>query len=351
MPATRNYYPGLDVVRFAAAMLVALYHLAWRPWAAGYIGPLLLLPAMPTREAPMFGVPFGWVGVQVFFVLSGVVIANSASNIAPSKFLRHRIYRLYPVAIISAIVAALIFLAFGQRGIFLPFLRSLVLWPIGPWLSGVYWTLPVEIVFYGLVYIWIRFLPRTSLAILAAALTLWSATFYLLNYLHVGPHSDTLSTLFLFRYGAFFAVGILLFDLTRTRSAWRCIVLAVALGICTFSIESLPENRANPGAAATFIISSAIISASLFAPLLRQAKVSGARALGLMTYPMYLLHFVVGTAVEAIMFRYGAGASEAAAVAILAILASSYIIVRLPERIVRNWFKSLLEPAKTPTSA
>src|SRR5689334_12900580 len=45
---------------------------------------------------------FGWVGVQIFFVISGFVIANSANAVSPIAFARSRVLRLYPAVWLCA---------------------------------------------------------------------------------------------------------------------------------------------------------------------------------------------------------------------------------------------------------
>ena len=81
-----DYIYGVDLVRFVSAAGVAAYHLNeskyTRPWS----------------------VPFGWVGVQIFFVISGLVIANSARGASLQQFVVHRFLRLYPAAWCAAIV-------------------------------------------------------------------------------------------------------------------------------------------------------------------------------------------------------------------------------------------------------
>ena len=84
--ARHDYLPGLDLVRFLSAVSVAAFHLTRR----NYGDPTLM--------------PFGWVGVEVFFVISGLVIANSAGGATPSSFAANRFLRLYPGAWCSAAI-------------------------------------------------------------------------------------------------------------------------------------------------------------------------------------------------------------------------------------------------------
>jgi peptidoglycan/LPS O-acetylase OafA/YrhL len=67
---------GLDALRFAAASMVMLFHLGYLP------------SVPPTVESNSAGVSypelatlgFGWVDVQIFFVIYGIVISYSAEH-------------------------------------------------------------------------------------------------------------------------------------------------------------------------------------------------------------------------------------------------------------------------------
>ena len=96
--ATRNRQPGLDLLRAVAIVLVVLYH-------AGLFG--FVLPYEVQR--------FGWIGVDLFFVLSGYLIAGQLlSALARGKppnvrrFYWRRALRILPAFL--AIVAIYFFL-------------------------------------------------------------------------------------------------------------------------------------------------------------------------------------------------------------------------------------------------
>ena len=82
-----EYIYGIDLIRFACAFGVAAFHLTWK-----------------TPETAWW-MPVGWVGVQVFFVISGLVIANSAHGATPRQFLTSRFLRLYPAAWCAAAIS------------------------------------------------------------------------------------------------------------------------------------------------------------------------------------------------------------------------------------------------------
>src|SRR5690349_9856042 len=75
-PFDKAHYPGLDALRGLAILLVLLYH--------------------------YFAFPIGWIGVDLFFVLSGFLITKSLLQLKeePSYFQRffvRRVFRIFPV--------------------------------------------------------------------------------------------------------------------------------------------------------------------------------------------------------------------------------------------------------------
>jgi peptidoglycan/LPS O-acetylase OafA/YrhL len=92
---TRRYLAGLDALRFCAAMMVMMYHLSFWIWA----GP------DQTQVRYPWAAPFTWfgfIGVEVFFTLSGFVIAYSAESATPFSFAASRLGRLVPGSLICA---------------------------------------------------------------------------------------------------------------------------------------------------------------------------------------------------------------------------------------------------------
>src|SRR5262249_4271379 len=128
---------GIDLIRFGAACGVMLCHFQS---ATGITFPDVAF----YRAGPYW--------VLVFFVISGFVIAYSAHDLTAYKFLRDRIVRLMPaVWIVAPITLATLLLVGSAAPATLAemFCRSVTLFPFGPWIDVVYWTLPIEILFYA----------------------------------------------------------------------------------------------------------------------------------------------------------------------------------------------------------
>ncbi|MBB4192558.1 peptidoglycan/LPS O-acetylase OafA/YrhL [Rhizobium aethiopicum] len=87
MNSGRQFFTALEALRGIAAIMVMFLH------TGGTLGP------MPAN--------ISYLGVDLFFLLSGVVLANSyekrltAGEISPAGFLLHRIIRLYPLYLLS----------------------------------------------------------------------------------------------------------------------------------------------------------------------------------------------------------------------------------------------------------
>jgi exopolysaccharide production protein ExoZ len=109
---------------------------------------VVVLHAVPDVHAPAGNAGYGAAGVDLFFVISGFIMASVAQGRAPGQFLRDRLWRIYPLWWIA--VLPWLFMV-PRRPIFT--LSSLSLWPI--YAGGYYvpvlkvgWTLSFELLFY-----------------------------------------------------------------------------------------------------------------------------------------------------------------------------------------------------------
>lgn len=139
----RDRIAELDVLRFTAAASVVLFHATY--W-----------PAQPNLLTDVF--TFGFLGVPLFFTISGFVILMTAQNRNGIEFVNSRIARLYPSFWICVLLSTL---ALGMLGDGWPSLAviaaNLTMQPRmifhQPYIDPVYWTLVVEMKFYALMWV------------------------------------------------------------------------------------------------------------------------------------------------------------------------------------------------------
>lgn len=145
---------SLQVLRFvAAAMVVHLHSVEQAVLATGSPGML-----------GQFGIVFGRAGVDLFFVISGFIIARTASNMSAGEFARKRLARIAPLYLLIAAIATITVIVQGDYPSSRDLLSTFLLWPVTdvvtPPLVGVAWTLCFEVLFYlafGLI-LWGRWL-------------------------------------------------------------------------------------------------------------------------------------------------------------------------------------------------
>jgi peptidoglycan/LPS O-acetylase OafA/YrhL len=358
-PRPAPYVYGLDIVRFLCTLMVCAFHLSWHnPHIASVM-------------------PFGWIGVQIFFVISGVVIANSASQATPLQFLKSRFLRLYPAAWLAAIVNFGLLLAvpaatFSAMGVWVdPSLKALSnsLALLGTtFLTTAYWTLPIELAFYALILLSIlgggakRFVLVARLLVAASlpyVVFLFDATrsagalgWFDFAY---GPKN-----MLLLRHGVFFAIGMYFWLLNSQRrlAGIDWLLLALALGGAGLEIHaraaqivaSYAVGASGPvtigflvsGALAIFAACTCAIFVSLrhahaWQPPARLATL--VRTLGLVTYPFYLLHEILGSFVLHTALSRGLPHGAALVLAMAAVGAAAWLIARHGEPALRRVFK------------
>ena len=324
-----KYVAGLDLVRFGAAILVVAHHFGWAVWDGQRAFSV-------TYEWLGAYTWFGFVGVEIFFVLSGFVIAYSAANSTASLFLANRVTRLYPAAWICSTVTLLVVAGTHSlsmklagtpigTGLARKYFDSLTLFPFGPWIDGVYWTLAVELVFYALVFVLLatrRFhLLTRIITALGAINTLCFALLFAVDR-HRPAETSTLynvaafykarfiAILALGHHASLFAIGVLFWACsTKGVTALRVagILLCAAGAAMEVRVRSLGISAGHPDwswhtpvlvwLAALLLMILSIRENQRVHDLLRPLGLRIARSVGLLTYPLYLVHEVAGFAI------------------------------------------------------
>jgi peptidoglycan/LPS O-acetylase OafA/YrhL len=321
---------------------------------------------------------FGWVGVEVFFVISGFVIAGSANGASPMAFLRSRAMRLLPAAWVCATVTLAVRLAYGASwtdGLGEEYLASLVIWPHGPWIDGVYWSLAVEIVFYALVFVLLLSRSFRRIAVLAWALTLVSSVFiavYMLERVELLPDNpvwraiNAQSELLPLKHGVYFALGIWIWMLSNRiarPSAWIGVVLTLAFGVVeiwtrAFELRHtdapIAEHQSAFIPVLVWLVAVGAIAAFAFWPNRFSPKSplaqTALKQLGKITYPLYLVHAIAGIGLMSWMITVGVAPYIALVITIISVIALAAAIAFVAEPFFRSLLGRATRPLAQPSS-
>jgi peptidoglycan/LPS O-acetylase OafA/YrhL len=342
---------GLDLTRFAAAFMVMAFHIA----AGTALGPY-------TR--------WGWVGVEVFFVLSGFVIAYTAAEATAGRFLRNRVVRLLPsVWLCGSISAAVWWLHSAPPDLGQRYIATLSLWPTGPWVDGVYWTLPIEVAFYALIFSVLAAGAFNRVTQVFALLSTVSCVYWLGRLsLQFWPDAAILAwvrwlpafwaTQLLLYHGCYFGLGGVLWVISRSGWSWgRGAVAGVGVvgGVVQIAFASRAWSATLPlvepetvWLAAVLAIWLSIWQAGRIGQLLGRYA-GGIRLAGLATYPLYLLHDDMGSMLRDVVASV-VPLSVAAAITGAVFVGAALIVAGCIEPAMQRPLRSALDAlARLPT--
>lgn len=345
MPSTASQtsrVEALDLLRLAAVLGVVLYHFGfWGPTSNGI--PQAAIPSLAAFAK------YGFLGVPVFFIISGFVIAYSAEGRTATGFAIARFSRIYPTFVFCMTLTFLAILFLGQPhfdATWAQWFANLII--AAPafgqaYMDTSYWSLVIEVMFYAWVAVLIAagLFPRRIDAIILIWLGITFANELTIDALWA-------EKLFLADDSGFFAVGLLIYEFYRgRRGAMLYSMLAISIGTAVFqALHKLVKLAPHTGGVFDEWIVAAICLGSVAviftATQVRRVPLPAGLtlALGGLTYPLYLLHMQFGY----VLFEHQAPAKAVPLVVaiIFAMTLLAWAVWRYVERPAQRWTRDFL---------
>ena len=342
MSNKRFYF--LDLLRILAASSVILYHYLYRGWKG-------------QSELSVLNFDFydgifkyGYLGVQIFFIISGFVIYISSAGKTPKQFLISRMIRLYPMYWICLLTTLIFIYAFNQPAFYidpldaaLNFLMFSKLFGV-PFVDGAYWTLIYDLVFYFWFYIIIYFKLEKNddemyILLIAAALIV-----------SITDCHAYVKIIFGGSFIGYFYLGIFFYKMFSKKLSYLSFVaLFMALLLSIFQlINQVQVKNSLVGSDLNIIICVSVIG---FVSFLFYGMIKGCldflnknyfSILGIITYPCYLLHQNIGY----VLFNEFGNEENQYVVLVLVLLfiySLSYLYAYKIESKVSHYFRSFME--------
>ncbi|MFA1550859.1 acyltransferase family protein [Actinomadura chokoriensis] len=299
----------LDLLRFVAVGAIVLHHFAgvrstvWAGRDAQKVYPEL---------APV--AHFGYLGVQLAFIISGFVILMAAWDRNAGDFAVARFVRVYPAYWFSVLLSFGLFLACGAAvpyedgdGPVQRLLPNLTMLQDGMHvapLEVVYWVLWVELHFYVLIALLARI-----------GVTYGRCVTFMVSWLIAGAYakesgSSLLHTLFLPDTAPYFIAGMAFFLIYRFGSniaLWLLVAASWALAVHYLVNDISPLNAWKGVHEIVIPVVLAVIYAVLGLVALRKLtwlRWRGFTFLGVIAYPLYLVHETVARAIVKVFFPH-----------------------------------------------
>jgi peptidoglycan/LPS O-acetylase OafA/YrhL len=342
---------ALDGLRLIAALAVAVFHLSvsWR--IDGSSPPNHFLPDL-TQAAV-----YGFLGVELFFLISGFVIGMSSWRRGLGDFFVSRVSRLYPAywvcILITAAVVTIAPVTGGVPVTGIPDLpqiaanMTMLQEPLGiPAVDTVYWTLFVELRFYLLFAALVAFgLTYRRTVIFCAAWMIVAV---------IGPTLDSriVNIIAIPEYAPYFIAGIAMFLIHKFG---RSPLLFAIVGFSWLvSVNRVADRVAgvNPGFEVPTWPGIAIVTLSYLVVLVialgwtDRIRWSWLTTAGVLTYPFYLLHQRVGySLIRHTHERTGLPVWLMIVGTIAVVLVMAWLVHRLAERPLSRLLRRVLRQA------
>lgn len=293
--APKRRLDALDYLRFMAASMVLCYHYLFFGVVDGDIN---------VAQTPLVAVAkYCYLGVDLFFLISGFVIMDSARGKSASAFAVSRATRLLPAFWIAMLLTTGAIALWGDRvglsvsapqvavnGTMVPGLLGV------PAVDGVYWTLQFEIEFYAAVFALLLLRQGGRIGVL---MPLWSVGMLVVTLVAPGfSHYPYLGG-----YFAYFVIGAIISEIRWDGRATPLRVIGLAAGLAVMipwshhiadTVAQAEHTDMSHVVVSVVVLLWVAVIASFLIPRVSGTSLPQARLAGGITYPLYLLHANLG---------------------------------------------------------
>jgi peptidoglycan/LPS O-acetylase OafA/YrhL len=335
MTTSAHRFHEIDLLRGVACAAVVMFHYLSHGPRVGWMVP---------TTAPMLEniARYGYLGVHLFFVISGFVILMSAQSATPREFVASRVARLYPALWMGAsITAGTAWLLSAQEfSISLQhYLANLTMFPHWlkvPYVDGAYWSLAVEVHFY--LYVWLA-MQLKQMHRLEWLLIAWLGVSALNLIRAAWPIEFWLNA----KWAPLFVAGGTFF-LIRTKGwSTRRGVLLLASWILATQYAVRGASTDNPWivAGVITIIYAAFLGIAFDAWRLPRSHLTVMA--GTLTYPVYIIHQFFGAMAYEQIYQLGNSAGAALGLTTLLVVIIGWAMHRFVEKPLGPRLRKLIE--------
>jgi peptidoglycan/LPS O-acetylase OafA/YrhL len=337
----------LDYARFLAAVGVVLFHYAQHGIEQGKISSFTYIAGLNDVSR------YGYLGVELFFLISGFVIFLSSTGRTATDFAIARLLRLYPAFIFCVLLTSSFCLIFGAPNFEITATQVFANLSMAPrwfhmdYVDGSYWTLILELSFYGIILLFIALLGSEKLKYIFLFWPIWMIISSALHASRLHSLTDPVTDFtHLGGYACYFVAGAL-FAMKKEQSRWYIyplILICLAYSIKQSAFQNIFVREINP--LSRTVIVCLIVAFYAFFELLSSTRLSRwrlpiAAKLGAATYPLYLIHQTIG---YIILTYFGTEANKLSLTLMLIALmsAAAYVIHLQIEAKMRPLWKYII---------
>ncbi|WP_340202389.1 acyltransferase family protein [Ascidiimonas sp. W6] len=343
----------IDLLRFIAALYVVFYHYGFRGFAKDDMSVVQYEPLESFSK-------YGYLGVDLFFIISGFVILMSAKKSNIVDFCISRFSRLYPAYWVGIALTTFIVVFFGgERFSVTPSQVAFNITMLNgffeiPYVDGVYWSLLVELKFYILIGFILLFNKIKYIKIFAYLL-LGIAILQLV--LPFGDAPLPLKVVYYFsfpRWSSYFIAGMFFFLIKSENKVKYYFIPILICYITSVQYAFLKADHYNEMYHGIFSYTTVAVLVTVFYIFMFLVSINQLQflnkkaflSLGVLTYPLYLIHQNIGFIALNNLHTYF-NKWVLLSLLIIVMLAISFIISKYIEKPFGNYIRQSLKKNTT----